>query len=43
MPAADGTAQAIRAAATRVDPGLAPPHTTLEQQTEDSFARERLA
>ena len=38
-----GLAQAIRAAVTRVDAGLTPFRmTTLEQQTEDSFARERL-
>jgi predicted permease len=38
-----GLEPAIRAAATRVDPGLTPFRvTTLERQTQDSFARERL-
>ncbi len=40
---AAGLTQAIRTAVTRVDPGLTPFRvTTLERQTEDSFARERL-
>jgi predicted permease len=40
---AAGLTQAIRAAVTRVDQALTPFRvTTLEQQTEDSFARERL-
>ena len=40
---AAGLTQAIRTAVSRVDPGLTPFRvTTLERQTEDSFARERL-
>ena len=40
---AAGLTQAIWGAVARVDPGLTPFRvTTLEQQTEDSFARERL-
>jgi predicted permease len=40
---AAGLTQAIRTAVTRVDQGLTPFRvTTLERQTEDSFARERL-
>src|SRR6185295_628729 len=40
---AAGLAEAIRTAVTRVDQGLTPFRvTTLERQTEDSFARERL-
>lgn len=40
---AAGLTQAIRTAVNRVDPGLTPFRvTTLERQTEDSFARERL-
>jgi predicted permease len=40
---AGGITHAIRAAVTRVNPGLTPFRmTTLERQTEDSFARERL-